>query len=281
MTDEKQPEQVVNLNVPIGHIMNLLGSLVGATSRLHEDVVLSQPKYQDDLSIVRHRAQMYSQNGEDGMIAEIFRRIGAHDKFFVEIGAGDGSQNCTRFLLEQGWRGIWWEAGVEECKAIRKRFANEIAGGALTLIEGMVTVENVAQLLHAEACPYEFDLLSLDVDMNTSHIWRAMIAAGFLPRVAVIEYNPNVPACAEYEVPYRADAVWDGTRTFGASLKTLRILADSAYLLVGCELTGINAFFVRKGDDNAGRFQRPFEAEHHYEPPRFHMLIHGRGHIRR
>src|SRR5476649_1423161 len=72
-------------------------------------IALARGRYSDPLSLARFQAQVYSQNGEDGMIAEIFRRIGCESKFFVEIGIEDGLQNNTRFLLEQGWQGVWIE----------------------------------------------------------------------------------------------------------------------------------------------------------------------------
>src|SRR4051812_4954091 len=40
---------------------------------------------------------VYSQNGEDGILQEIFRRIGTTSRRLVEIGCGDGLQNNTAF----------------------------------------------------------------------------------------------------------------------------------------------------------------------------------------
>jgi hypothetical protein len=53
-------------------------------------VILNSPKYQDAKSLMKHQSQVYSQNGEDGIIAEIFNRIGTTNKFFVEIGVENG-----------------------------------------------------------------------------------------------------------------------------------------------------------------------------------------------
>lgn len=48
------------------------------------------------------------------------------------------------------------------------------------------------------------------------------------------------------------------------------------YSLVGCDIIGVNAFFVRNDlvNDN---FVSPFTAENHYEPPRY-SLVSNRGH---
>jgi len=50
-----------------------------------------------------HGRKIYSQGDEDGVIAEIFRRVGTTSKTFIEFGAEGGSENNTRLLLEQGW----------------------------------------------------------------------------------------------------------------------------------------------------------------------------------
>jgi len=256
-------------------VVEWLCRLTGAVARLDEDILLAQPRYQDPRSLSKYRAQMYSQNGEDGAIAEILSRIGDDSQFFVEIGAGNGSQNNTRFLLEGGWAGVWWEASDKHCAAIRAGFTKEIEDGRLKLIEGFVTRDNLVEGLRG--CPEQFEVLSIDIDMNTSHVWRAL--DWIKPRVAVIEYNQNVPPSLSWEVEYRPDAQWQGDNLFGASLKRLEQIGDDlGYRLVGCDLTGINAYFVRSDLCTEDKFLPPFTAEHHYEPPRLHFLSCGRGH---
>ena len=47
-----------------------------------------------------------SQNGEDGILEEIFRRIGDGGKYFVEFGVGTGDEcNCAHLVRSAGWRG--------------------------------------------------------------------------------------------------------------------------------------------------------------------------------
>ena len=59
---------------------------------------------------------------------------------------------------------------------------------------------------------------------------------------------------------------------FGASLKAFEKLAQEiGYRLVGCDLTGSDAFFVR--EDLVGKkFCEPFTAENHYEPMRYYLI---------
>ena len=48
----------------------------------------------DPRSLRWNESSRFSQNGEDGVIEEIFRRIGIVNAQFVEIGASDGTENC-------------------------------------------------------------------------------------------------------------------------------------------------------------------------------------------
>jgi hypothetical protein len=236
-----------------------------ATGDMLFSIALAEGRYTHPLSLARHHAQLYSQNGEDGMIAEAFRRIGMQNRIFVEIGVEDGQQNNTRLLLEQGWTGVWVDGNPAMLASARSTFAAYIDRGALRIIEGNVGVETVNTLLDGAGLPGTVDFLSLDIDQNTSHAWRALQLQA---RVACIEYNGALPATVALEVPYDRDQHWTGTNWYGASLKALeQIGAAKGMHLVGCDLNGVNAFFVDASLTD-GRFQPPFEAAAHFEPIR-------------
>lgn len=231
-----------------------------------------QPRYADPRRLARCEHQAFSQGGEDGAIREIFRRIGETNRVFVELGAGDGRENNTAFLLCQGWSGVWLDGSRRNCEAIRAACAGEIADGRLRLIEAAVTAENAAPLLMRALDSPEIDLLSIDVDRNTYHVWAAL--AAIKPRVVVVEYNALFPPDVAWVAEYDAAKWWNGTSYFGASLKSLEQLGAAMGLaLVGCDIAGANAFFVRD-DLSAGKFCAPFSAENHYEPARYYL--HGR-----
>ena len=90
-----------------------------------------------------------------------------------------------------------------------------------------------------------FDLLSIDVDYNDYWVWRAIIDAGWRPRVVVVEVNAKIPWPESITVTYNATAEWDGTEYHGASMEAMRRLGRTAgYLMVHCESHGVNCFFV-------------------------------------
>jgi hypothetical protein len=236
------------------------------------EISLSQGRYSHELSIARHQTKIYSENGKDGVISTIFFRIGTQDRFFVEFGSGSGVGNNTRLLLEQGWKGVWIDGSEEDGANARKLFENFIETKALRVVHRFVTAETVNALLNELGVPKCVDFHSVDIDRNTGHVWNALT---YRCRVACVEYNASLPPSAALQAPYQPDTVWDGSNWFGASLKALELIAAHKRMsLVGCEFAGINAFFVDSSEAK-DRFQQPFTAEVHYEPPRYRIGIGG------
>lgn len=209
--------------------------------------------------------QVCSQHGEDGVLQEIFHRVGAGRRTFVEVGTGDGRENNTAFLLGLGWKGAWLDLAAPE----------RDPGPDLRFRRARASRENIADLFRELEVPEEVDLCSLDIDQNTFHLWQAL--AAWRPRVVVVEYNASIPPAVDWRAAYDGTRTWDQTINFGASLKAFETLGrERGYALVHCELAGANAFFVRH-DLLADRFPGPHDAETHYEPPRY-LLDHRAGH---
>jgi hypothetical protein len=228
-------------------------------------------RYRDPKRLLVHGAQYWSQNFEDGMIAEIFRRIGTTTRTFLEIGVGNGTENNTTSLLSAGWSGWWIEGDSACCDSILAQLQEmPQAARRLKVRQAFVSSGNIHKLLAELGVPQEVDLFSLDIDLNTYHIWAAL--TDFRPRVVVVEYNAAFPPEQVWIHPVRADGSWEYGQAFGASLKAFEQLGlRYGYSLVGCDVTGINAFFVR--NDLAGDFfAGPFTAENHHEPPRYALL---------
>jgi hypothetical protein len=256
-------------------IEGLTRQVVALRGELTEALLLRDPRYGDPKRLFGRPSQAFSQNAEDGMIAEVFRRIGTDTERFLEIGVGDGLENNTALLLLLGWRGAWIEGDPECARRIRAGYPERLRTGQLALADLFLTAENVAEVVERLGVRPELDLLSVDLDMNTWYVWRAL--AHLRPRLAIVEYNPHLPPSVDWKVPYDPRAVWSGGLHFGASLKALEHLGrELGYSLVGCDLMGVNAFFVR--DDLVGdHFRRPFTAEEHYEASRSELVRH-RGH---
>jgi hypothetical protein len=150
----------------------------------------------DPKSLRRHHGQVYSQNGEDGIIAEIFRRIGGpQSRVFIEIGIETGLQNNTRFLLEQGWSGLWIEGSATSAQAAAGTFAQYIDAGQLQIVNRITTPENVNEIIAGAGLLREIDFVSVDIDQHTHFVWEALTTKG---RVHCIEYQRFDPAEPRY-----------------------------------------------------------------------------------
>jgi hypothetical protein len=256
------------------HLAGLQQKLAALQSlQLKEADVCSSARFKDPKRLLLYGFQVSSQNEEDGMLHEIFRRIGTSNKVFAEIGIGDGSENNTAFLLSQGWSGFWIDGAPGFLDVVAGR--PDLRGGCVSTKMAFVTKENAAGIFKEAGVPEEFDLLSLDIDQNTYFVWEGL--AAFRPRVVVIEYNATLPPDVNWKVNYDSARVADRSHNFGASLKAYELLGKQlGYSLVGCDFLGVNAFFVRD-DLVEDKFAAPFTSENHYEPARY-ALTHRRGH---
>ncbi|MDA8131721.1 MAG: hypothetical protein M0011_09500 [Elusimicrobia bacterium] len=230
----------------------------------------NDPRYQDKKRLTRYEFQVNSQGGEDGIIQEIFRRIGTTNKFFVEFGAGNGLENNTSCLLLNKWKGCWMECSERHADAIRDGYAGLIADKSLVFKETLINAEDIEPLFTELGVPAEFDLLSIDIDGNDYWVWKAI--ENYRPRVVIIEYNAYMGPQAEWTIRYDRDFSKGQDRYWGASLKLLEKLGrEKGYALVGCSYIGVNAFFVRE-DLLKSDFAEPFTAENHYEPQKPYLI---------
>jgi len=229
--------------------------------------LLADPRYAAPGRLERHGRKVWSQNDEDGILEEIFRRVGVAARTFVEFGVSDGRECNTLKLLVEGWRGLWIEASPQFCDRLRRVHAGPIAEGRLQLLETMVTAENIDALIAgARVASAELDLLSVDIDGNDYHVFNAIRCVR--PRVLVIEYNAKFPPPMDLVMPYDPRHAWDGTDYAGASLQALTgLAARRGYRLVGTNITGSNAFYVR-ADLAADRFAEG-DAAALYNPARY------------
>ena len=231
---------------------------------------LRSPRYLEPKRVTQCGYKVYSQADEDGIIAEIFRRIGAPAQTFVEFGVETGSECNSLWLLAQGWSGLWIEADRNFCTKIRTNLRSYMdKDSGLHLINDFVTAKNINDLIGSRYKNDELDFLSIDIDHNDYWVWKEINVVR--PRVVCIEYNSAWRPPARLSVPYDPRGTWDQTNYMGSSLSALTELGKTkGYSLVACSMSGSNAFFVR--DDLVGDyFHAPGSDVEHYEPPRYFL----------
>jgi len=280
MSSENWIPTVMNSIQHMGNALNYLAHMTHLNFELEKNKMMKElqesPRYQVPGHLIPYGYKIYSQNEEDGIIREIFNRIGTTNKVFIELGVGNGLENNTLALLFENWKGLWIEGSAQSVDSIKNHFVNTIATGQLSVICSYITRDNVNELLSSYLQNKEIDLLSVDIDGNDYHVFEHISSVA--PRVVVIEYNAKFPPPIVFCMRYNEKHVWDSTDNFGASLKFLEIkLGEKGYNLVGCNLTGSNAFFVRQ-DLTGDKFASPFTAENHFQPARYWLGMTASGH---
>jgi hypothetical protein len=188
-------------------------------------------------TLINYRNSITSQWGEDGIIEEIFNRIGTENMISVEFGAWDGEHlsNTWNLWHNKGWSSVLIEGNKLFFDSLKKKYINH---KNLHLINEYVTCEgknSLDSLLTKLKLTYNFDLLSIDIDGDDYYIFESLEI--FKPRVIIVEHNPTAPP--EFEI------IQNPGSSFGASALALVNLAKKkGYKLACC--TETNCFFVRE-----------------------------------
>lgn len=177
----------------------------------------------------------YSQNGEEGILFEILKRIGTPEPgTFVEFGVGDGkTYSNTLLMAERGSRGVWIEAD-ESSYPVAKALGDMFDGRVETLNElvardGEKSLDN---LLAKTKTPRNVDFMSIDIDSYDLEVWQSL--KDYRPKVILVEINSAIPVGIELRHKSGIDS--------GASFTSmLNVGLDKGYGLVAH--TG-NLFFV-------------------------------------
>lgn len=122
--------------------------------------------------MLNFKRNIYSQNGEDGIIEEIFRRLKITNGKACEFGASDGYWlSNTRKLMDEGWYCVQLEASNGQ----------------------YVTEGNVNELV-----PQALDFLSIDIDGNDYAVWKVYTGKA---KVVCIEINSSKDPDADSFTP--------------------------------------------------------------------------------
>ena len=230
------------------------------------DKIINKTKFKNEKNLLKHGYKIFSQQDEDGIIDEIFKRIGTESKTFVEMGLETGIECNTTNLLYQNWSGLWIESNVDSVASIKKNF-NKFLNNNLNVYCEKILSANVNKiLLKYFNQGSEVDLLSIDIGVHTYHVLEAINAIN--PRVIVTEYNAKYGPTIDWKVKYNENVQWDNTDYFGGSLNAFKkMLNKKNYVLVGCNITGVNAFFVR--EDYKEKFEENASGEFHFIEGRY------------
>lgn len=198
----------------------------------------------------------FSQNGEDGVLDVLRSQLSDGRRTFVEIGASDGLENNTAWLVvAERYSGLM----VEGSRRLATRAARSIRPQSIgaDVLPLFVTRGSVAEI-KARVVDVAPDVFSLDIDGNDLHVAEALLDGGFRPAIFVVEFNATFGPERSVTVPYQEDFVFTAAHPsalwYGASITAWRrFFGARGYRFVTVERNGVNAFFV-----DEGRFSRAF-----------------------
>ena len=187
-------------------------------------------------SLVTYRKNIFSENGEDGIIEKIFSEIQPKSKLCCEFGAWDGiwASNCRNLIIKHGWNAIMIEGDPLKFQDLLKTYENNKDVRCVNNY-----VDNKEFSLTNILTEYEknnMDLLSIDVDGFDYEIFESL---DFYPQVICVEVNSGHSPDCTIKIPREI-----AKNNVGQPLTYfVNIAQNKGYELV-C-LTG-NAFFIKK-----------------------------------
>lgn len=201
-----------------------------------------------------YEKNIYSQNGEDGIIEVLVNNIKDCKKTFLEIGWGDGTCNMTRNLIEQEWSGVGVDAAFLEPNT------------SLTLPKDFIyknvkVLPNINLLEIFKDTPKNVDFFSLDIDSFDYDVAKWMLENSFRPKVVCLEINyrfgNNAIASMPFKEPPHKKKIYKKTHLFGCSIKKYKELWELfGYDFFGYDSSITNVFFYNK--ESVDKIELPF-----------------------
>jgi hypothetical protein len=243
-------------------------------NRLKQEMQLKFPG-----NLALYGGKKYSQNDEDGIIEEIFKRIPNTNKTFLEIGIQTGIECNTLYLLLKGWKGTWVEGSDKYCKVIADELGGSSFKNKLSVVNSFIDRDNIVIIFrdaHTFFNVTELDFFSLDIDGNDFYIMEELFKNSIFPKVVCVEYNAKFHPPHKFKIKYNKTHVWDGTDYMGCSLQDYTdLFTANNYTLICCNIPGINAFYVR--NEFAGAFKQ-YTIDEIYQPFRYYLSPFTLGH---
>lgn len=180
---------------------------------------------------------VHSQFGEDGILREIFARIGEGGRRACEFGAWDGKY-CSNVaaLIEQGWSALLIEADQKKYAELLENYrSNERVVTCCSLVESEGD-GSLEMILERTGFGSDLDLLSIDIDGDDYWILERLKVR---PRVICVEFNPTFGPWHEYRNPRG--------QSHGSSMAAFIRLAETLKYSV-VYATYCNLFIVRDED---------------------------------
>ena len=145
-----------------------------------------------------YRKNVYSQHGEDGVVAEIVRRIGLAPGWTCDVGAWDGryGSNCYNWV-KRGWPCLMIEANERRFQYLQQLARRQ--HGRIKPVQALVDyrdgINTLDAIVERAQLSGPLQLLSIDIDSYDYHVWRGFSQR---PAIVIIEIGSVTPPGEHY-----------------------------------------------------------------------------------
>jgi hypothetical protein len=241
----------------IRKVARLIGNSITIPDSPHDETVLlaigamlSKQQYSmNSNNLNDYEFKIFSQFGDDGIIQYLIKHVEIRNEIFIEFGVENYLESNTRFLMmNNNWSGFVMDGSEEAMNSLKNQawYPNY----CLTHQAVFIDRDNINALLESTGFS-NIGLLHIDLDGNDYHILKEIAMSGLNPSIIIMEYNSVFGKERYITVPYDRNFVRTKSHFsnlyFGASLPALNHVAtEKGYSLIGCNLAGNNAYFLRK-----------------------------------
>jgi hypothetical protein len=189
----------------------------------------------------------FSQNGEDGILDVLRKQLLNSNRYFIEIGAADGMQNNSSWLVvAEQYNGLMIDGNPRLVERASRMIANHSIG--VEFLNMFVNSKNIDKLkslaLHSDP-----DVFSLDIDGIDYYIAKAIMDGGFRPKIFAVEYNSVYGPERSMTIAYKENFVFTTAHStqlyYGVSIAAWKkFFSHYGYRFVTVDQKGVNGFFV-------------------------------------
>jgi hypothetical protein len=190
-----------------------------------------------------YEKKYFSQNGEDGIFEFLLPYVDSA-KNFLEIGWGNGTENCCRNLIENH---SFTGTGVDMRQSVftHRNFKSIIKKVTLDDINFLLSLERL------EPCVF-----TLDIDSIDWHIMFGLIKSNFRPKIICHEYNSTLGPNRLLIRSEKPGTRYDKKTLYGASLRAYAHILNPYYNFITVDSRGVNAFWLRKDFNITQSYQK-------------------------
>ena len=215
----------------------LLGNLIISNSR---------KEYENFKKIEEAEVKVFSQNGEDGIIDYLIKKLRISKPNFIEIGIGDYSEANTRYIYETNYgKGIV----VDLIEDLKEKVSKNVSiwRGNLEIIEKKVNSKNINDLF--KKIDFPLDVVSIDID--GVDYWVIKNLKPKISKIFILEYNAVFGSKLEISIPdhdnFDRSKAHYSNLYYGASLKAyVNLMRKKGFYFLGVNKLRNNAFFINE-----------------------------------